>query len=668
MTSVVSAKTPVEGVKFYILSVELVSGYVWIGGSVDTDANTPLYNSPYYTDVVPWRGMVGGKRFGPDSIVMAIRNIPYVSGVVYDMYDDQDPDLVDKNFYVMVSSGSFRHCFKCLDNDNGSVSTVPPSMADVDSADEVYQTSDGYRWKYMYSITEAMADDFYYDGFVPLVANASVAAEATAGSIEIIRVDDPGRGYDNYLTGTFSSSDLRVGGNATVYSIGSNTLSSTANGFYTGCVFYVTTGSAADQWRTVRDHYANSSGRYIVLDSELTVPPTGTSSWRIDPQVVVTGTGVETVMAHARALVNASSSNSVYRVEMLDVGLGYQYATAQVVANDAVSVSAVASVRPINAPPGGHGANPPAELYCSSDLVSVKITADEANTLPPSGSFASYGILTGPMFSNVSIDFSSSNGSFVTGEKLIAFTKKRLDDGLAVSYGSPYLTGSNTHLDEQLTANDWVYIVSSDNQNHHLDVVGSVVNSDAAVLASNVLWSCTDVTVYAATVVDTGTIIGSTGNTVHVTGTPMNFYVAGDVSTYPNGGWGIVSSIKSGGVTKNNATFNQTLRIVGDYVEGTYSEGELLYQGDSVETATSSGYLFSQSSGDHTTLFLTMTTGHFYDTRLKGADSGVLFTITDKYQPELVPGSGNVLYVQNIDPVARVKNQSIVLNFMVKFF
>ena len=40
-------------------------------------------------------------------------------------------------------------------NNQGANSTVSPNFAEVDSNDEVYQTSDGYIWKYMYSVDTA---------------------------------------------------------------------------------------------------------------------------------------------------------------------------------------------------------------------------------------------------------------------------------------------------------------------------------------------------------------------------------------------------------------------------------------------------------------------------------------------------------------------------------
>ena len=56
-------------------------------------------------------------------------------------------NLYDANFYVMNSE---RNVYKCLDNNNNdSGSTVEPTGTDT----IVLSTADGYKWKYMYTLS-----------------------------------------------------------------------------------------------------------------------------------------------------------------------------------------------------------------------------------------------------------------------------------------------------------------------------------------------------------------------------------------------------------------------------------------------------------------------------------------------------------------------------------
>ena len=72
---------------------------------------------------------------------------------------------------------------------NGSrPSTVQPSFSDVDSRDEVYQTGDGYRWKYLASTSDTDLARFGVTGWFPVVANSEVAALSSPGTIDVCLV------------------------------------------------------------------------------------------------------------------------------------------------------------------------------------------------------------------------------------------------------------------------------------------------------------------------------------------------------------------------------------------------------------------------------------------------------------------------------------------------
>ena len=57
---------------------------------------------------------------------------------------------------------------------------------DINEQDQMYQTGDGYRWHYMYSVDQFTVDHYATGASFPLRSNASVTAEAVAGPYDVI--------------------------------------------------------------------------------------------------------------------------------------------------------------------------------------------------------------------------------------------------------------------------------------------------------------------------------------------------------------------------------------------------------------------------------------------------------------------------------------------------
>lgn len=645
------------------------SMYAFIGNHVDPSATRPLFDAPYWTSIDPYRNMIAGKKVGTGDVSLMIRDVQWVSGTVYAMYDDSDPELFSKDFFVSVTDGTYRHAFKCLDNDNGSPSTAAPDFGDVSPDDEVYQTADGYRWKYMFTVDDSIRNKFSFDGFLPVVSNAEVVEAATTGAIDIVRVLDGGTGYSNHLKGTFGAADVRVGGNNFVFSLAGNSSASAANGFYTGCMVYLSSGTGSGQSRRIVDYFSNSAGRFITLDVEFGPHPTNGTGWEISPEVVITGSGTETVEASARALVN-SVGNSIYRVEVLSRGAGYTVATAAVTANSIVPVVGESSVRVIYQPPGGHGSDAASELGCTHVGVSVTFNGSESNTIPIGGSFGQLGLMRDPIFADCVVNLSESNGSFFVGERLFSFTKKLvIDGGASTTVSSNVITCDGARFDERLEANDVIFAVDTINDKRFMSSIASVTNSSQIVVTDEVQWACTDVKIYAASKSETAIVTGNPfSNVVYMTSLTGEIRPGDEIMVTPGGGWGVIDTVERGGMIKGFDTFVGLTRLVGSLTSGSFEEGELVYQGESSSEATSSGYLHStEVDGSTVTLFLSRVTGEFSEGAARGATSTAELEISDILGPEVEPGSGRVLYLQNIQSVERGGDQTESVNVLLNF-
>jgi len=169
----------------------------------DDDNNPPetidSISNTYYR---VYDSMIAGKKVRDQDAVHMVKRNDWTSGTVYDMYDDSASELFNKNFFVVVNSGTGYDVFKCLDNNYGKPSTQEPSKIEVEANDEVYiTTSDGYQWKYMYSISTSNWDKFSTADYIPVYANSEVTNAAIKGAINTIKVTDGGRSYASYANG-----------------------------------------------------------------------------------------------------------------------------------------------------------------------------------------------------------------------------------------------------------------------------------------------------------------------------------------------------------------------------------------------------------------------------------------------------------------------------------
>jgi hypothetical protein len=122
-------------------------------------------------------------------------------------------------FYVRNSADQV---FKCMLNNNGATSTVMPEITIGGELpeDPYIETSDGYFWKYMYTIPSGLKNKFFTDKYMPVLNESVVYSSATNGRLDVIKIIDGGTGYysagsvNNYsiaaVTGDGSGANVTV--------------------------------------------------------------------------------------------------------------------------------------------------------------------------------------------------------------------------------------------------------------------------------------------------------------------------------------------------------------------------------------------------------------------------------------------------------------------------
>lgn len=345
-------------------------------------------NSTYYQ---VYDEMLFAKKLNVSDVSLMVRNIPWVIGVVYTQYDDKLVDLEDKNFFVNMQEGDFFGVFKCISNNNGAVSYIPPLVSQTSPTDELYKTSDGYVWKLMYSVSVSTVLKFGTNGYFPLVIDSEVANNAVQGSIDKIQVESPGRGYITTASGVVSQ--INIGGNnRKLYIQSNNGELSAIDNFYNECAFYVTTGPAIGQLRKIVDYGFEGNNRFIVLDLPFSPNITTSSEFEITPNVILSGDGSG---FQGRAIIK-TDTDRVEEIEIINRGSNYTNATVSFGINSDIldlETFTKSEARVILPPPGGHGANVQKELFGSYVSNTVDIFEDEVSV---GNDFRQIGIIENP--------------------------------------------------------------------------------------------------------------------------------------------------------------------------------------------------------------------------------------------------------------------------------
>ena len=646
--------------------------YLFVGRSSsfangDSSVEVPADTESYRNDV--YKSMIFGKRIAANNVMKVVRRVDWESNTVYAQYDDTDRELFTKDFYVGVNVGAYSHVYKCIYNNKGNPSTIEPDFSMVSSNDTLYETSDGYVWKYLYSVSSAIVRDFGSTGYFPVTSNSSIVDATVPGTIESVKVEGSGSGYSNYLTGSteFGPNDRAMGGNTLLYNISSNSSASSSNNFYNGCIIYIKTGinDESGQHRRIADYQVNSTAKTIVLDQPFDVSIGLGATFDIYPGVTFAGDGRETSTAIGRAIINVAS-NSVHKVEVLDFGSGYSTATAEVEVDPQIQIVS-ANLRPIISPWKGHGSDPAAELGTIGYAISVTASGTEGNTVPADNDFRTIGLLKDPQFANVvAVSTDPLISTFVLGEDAYSIDPIRLGTTATVNSSSTSVTDDAGDFEGQFSTGDRVFLTYSPGtgiaNSNMLAVVDSVTNSSHMVLTTNCSFSQSgSVWYHRPREVLIGTVLSS--NTTTLTLDNVSSTVGtGDTLIGESSGMILnVDTVKRGGIEKSFNTFVNADKYACTLVFGSFTEDERV-----VQTSSNSSATFHSRSNN--VFYFTRGRGSFtVGENIVGEDSGAIATITERYGSELKYRSGDILYIENQDPISRSPSQRETFKILFNF-
>jgi len=170
--------------------------------------------------------MLAAKKITSSDVTFAIPRRNWTSGTVYDEYrhdygeritgtttaktaNSGASTLFDATFYVLTAA---RNVYKCLDNNSNAASTVEPTGTDV----TILSTADGYKWKYMYTLSASQQANFLSTDFMAVATNSTVSSAAVDGAINVIKIKTAGSGGTD---GTHTGIAIRGDGSGGVCSV-----------------------------------------------------------------------------------------------------------------------------------------------------------------------------------------------------------------------------------------------------------------------------------------------------------------------------------------------------------------------------------------------------------------------------------------------------------------
>ena len=190
----------------------------------DTSPLTPV--DSIQDEFYSFDDLLAAKRITTSDVSFAIPRRNWTTGTIYDYYrhdygnrvtgttntqsaNSGATNLFDATFYVMSSAFNV---YKCLDNNGNAASTVEPTGTST----SILSTGDGYKWKYMYTLSATQQANFLSTDFMAVATNSTVSAAAVDGAVNIAKIKTAGSGGAN---GTHTGVAIRGDGSSGVASV-----------------------------------------------------------------------------------------------------------------------------------------------------------------------------------------------------------------------------------------------------------------------------------------------------------------------------------------------------------------------------------------------------------------------------------------------------------------
>ncbi len=408
-----------------------------------------------------WKEILAFKKVVPSEASYVIPRYNWTTGTVYQEYNDKLPDLQTTNFYVMTEDFNV---YKCISNGNGAPSTIKPSGTGVN----IFNTADGYKWKFMYQIGATDAIRFLTTSFIPVKRIASddgslqwnVQNNAVNGALHHYDVISGG---SNYI---FHSGTLTSVTNTTVMQLelGANTF----NNSYKNSAIYIVSGPGAGQVRKITD-YVGGPTRTITVDQPFSPAPTNASVYYVSPAVNINGDGT------GASAYTTVSGGVVTEITPVTMGANYTVADIVLISNSGTGATARTFIPPV----GGHGKDPVSELGGSNIMFNIVLSADEGGNFTVSNEYRTIGLVQNPTLNGSSTLATSDSYDQTVKLNVTGHSAQYIPDEPLVG-----LTSGATAKVVDFTANNKIRVIQTSTINF---TTGEIVSGSISLANSSIV-------------------------------------------------------------------------------------------------------------------------------------------------------------------------------------
>ena len=440
-------KEQIEGSSVY---VAIGKSDVWSLTTSDTTDTTPFVPGDNLDQLGEARAnLIGMKKIVPADIAHVVPRHTWTSGNSYYAWDSDDASIFDKAFYIVTSEFKV---YKCIVAGGGASSIQPTQTLTSPTAE-----SDGYTWKYMYTISVADAEKFLTNSYMPvktvsLAASATVAVASTTATI-ILTETVPGIHVGMTVSGT------NVGSSKTVSAINGSvlTLSGAPSGSVSGILTFAYANDAAAEAVLSEADYAQylnqkaSTASATAAGIERIEVTAGGTSYTSAPTVAITGDGSG---ATATATVSGGAVTAV-----TVTGKGTNYRVVDITFSGGGGSDAAA--RAVLTPKAGHGTDPVSELGGFFISLNTKLDGNDGGDLTVGNDFRQITLFDEPRNYNAT----PLAGTVATDNTLKATSY------LAIAASGSTDNATDFTIDELLvgqTSGAQAYLVEKDTTNDYL--------------------------------------------------------------------------------------------------------------------------------------------------------------------------------------------------------
>ena len=219
MAAIITSKFRLDTTNKFVASLADNQFYMALGRPnvwtpSDSVSDTPYEND--YTNQTLWENMFAMKKIVSTDIVHSSPRNQWTSSTTYLEYDDQNTDI-ESNAYFVISENN--NVFMCLKSGTGTSTYNPDNIGvlttGVINDSGAYTGTDGYIWKYMYTVPTSDVTKFLTSSFIPvrriksnpatgsdaaLINQWSVQTNAIDGAIYNMKITTAGTGYTSAPT------------------------------------------------------------------------------------------------------------------------------------------------------------------------------------------------------------------------------------------------------------------------------------------------------------------------------------------------------------------------------------------------------------------------------------------------------------------------------------